>query len=100
MTVYVIGQLRTKRWDWYNEYRSKVEPLIAKHGGRYIVKGGAPAGLEGGEESPDAVVVVAFPDRESVQNWYNDPEYAPMIALRQDAGVLTALVVADAMPER
>ena len=97
MTTYMIGTLSVKDWDWYREYRAITEPLIAEYGGTYLVKGGAPAALEG--EAPcDALVVVSFPDRDTLQKWYDDDRYSPARKLRQESGVTTNLWMVDGLP--
>lgn len=98
MTVYAIGKLVVKDWQWYKEYRSVTEPLVAEYGGHYLVKGGEPEKLEGEEPVGHAWVVMAFPDRQAIRDWYGDPRYAKMIALRHESEVLTDLVVLDQMP--
>ena len=95
MSVYIIGSLIVKNWDWYLEYRNVTEPVVAKHGGRYLVKGGNPETVEGTVPLADAVVVIEFPDRQSALNWYNDPKYASMIELRHKSGVATELMLVD-----
>ena len=99
MTAYLVGKLVVKNWDWYREYRSVTEPLVAEYGGRYLVKGGDSEKLEGAEPAGDASIVIAFPDRQAIQNWYADPRYAPMIELREKSGVICNLCVLDGLPE-
>ncbi len=82
MAAYLIGFLRVKDWDWYREYRAASEPLVAKHEGRYLVKGGPLTWAEGDPPPPDAVVVIEFPSRAHAEQFYADPNYAPMISLR------------------
>lgn len=94
MPVYVIGQLRVTNWKWYSEYKRVVEPLVARHGGTYLIKGGEAACLEGMQGIPDAVVVLQFPTREQALQWFEDPEYAPMIELRQ-GGARTEMLLVD-----
>ena len=67
----------------FDEYRTKVGPLIAKHGGRYITKGGSHRLPEGGHWTPERVVIVEFPDMMALDAWYTAPEYQPLIALRK-----------------
>jgi uncharacterized protein (DUF1330 family) len=98
MSAYVIGRLNVTNWDWYREYRSVTEPLVAEHGGRYLVKGGESELLEGDTASPDAVVLIEFPDLRSARAWYHDPRYMPMIDLRRRSGVGTELMIADGCP--
>lgn len=51
------------------------------------------ARLEGDGDLPDAIVVLEFPSMEQAQAWYNDPEYAPMIKLRQSGSDLDFVLV-------
>jgi len=95
MTAYLIGKLVVKDWDWYREYRSTTEPLVAEYGGRYLVKGGDGAKLEGNEAVGDATVMIAFPDRQAILDWYADPRYVAMKDLRRSSGVETDLLVVD-----
>ena len=67
----------------FDEYRIRVGPLIAKHGGRYLTRPGSHRLPEGGHWSPERVVIVEFPDKQSLDAWYADPEYQPLIALRK-----------------
>lgn len=96
MAAYVIGQLRVRDWSWYREYRAIVEPMIARHGGRYLVKGGNPLGMEGEAGAPDALVILEFPSREHAERWYADPAYQPMIELRRK-GCSTELLLVDGL---
>ncbi|ARS29475.1 DUF1330 domain-containing protein [Sphingomonas sp. KC8] len=98
MPVYVFGKLIVGHWDWYREYRSTTEPLVAQHGGRYLIKGGPSEKLEGDEPVGHAQVLIEFPDREAALNWYRDPAYARMIALRKKSGVITELTMIEGIP--
>ena len=67
----------------FEEYRSKVAPLIASHGGRYLTKGSAHKQPEGGHWKPERMVIIEFPDMRSLDAWYNSSDYQPLIALRK-----------------
>jgi uncharacterized protein (DUF1330 family) len=67
----------------FEEYRVKVGPMIAKHGGRYLTKGNGHRFPEGGHWKPERVVVIEFPDMDALNAWYNASEYQPLIALRK-----------------
>ncbi|MGV3482499.1 MAG: DUF1330 domain-containing protein [Sphingobium sp.] len=95
MPAYIFGKLTVDHWDWYREYRSVTEPLVERHGGRYLVKGGNGQRLEGSEPLGHALVLIEFPDRQAAENWYRDPEYSRMIALRQSSGVATELALIE-----
>jgi uncharacterized protein (DUF1330 family) len=68
----------------FEEYRTKVGPMIAKHGGRYPTKGGSHKMPEGGHWKPERVVIIEFPDLNALNAWYNAPECQPLIALRKE----------------
>jgi uncharacterized protein (DUF1330 family) len=67
----------------FDEYRTKVGPMIARYGGRYLTRGGSHAFPEGGHWKPERVVIIEFPDSDALNRWYMSPEYQPLIALRK-----------------
>lgn len=67
----------------FDEYRTKVGPLIAAHGGRYLTKGSTHRMPEGGHWKPERMVIIEFPDMAALQAWYDDPAYQPLIELRK-----------------
>jgi uncharacterized protein (DUF1330 family) len=66
----------------YDEYKMKAPALIQKHGGKYLVRGGKFAVLEG-DWNPTRLVLFEFPNTTAVQAFFDDPEYQPLKALRQ-----------------
>lgn len=93
MAAYAIGRLNVRDESWREQYRAKVPALVAKHGGRYLVRGGAMETLEGNAPLPDGMVVVEFPSMEKARAFYHDPEYAPLIKLRQSGSDLDFVLV-------
>ncbi len=83
MTAYLIAEHIITDAAKFDEYRIKAGPMIAKHGGRYLTKGGSHKLPEGGHWSPERVVIIAFPDMQSLNAWYSSPEYQPLIKLRK-----------------
>ena len=96
MAAYLIVEHKITDPAKFEEYRTKVGPMIAKHGGRYLTKGGTHRMPEGGHWKPERVVIIEFPDMRSLNAWYNSPEYQPLIALRkQGASDLDMLFVLE-----
>jgi len=58
--------------------------MIAKHGGRYLTKGGSHKPPEGGHWKPERVVIIEYPDMEALDAWYTSPGYQPLIAMRKE----------------
>jgi len=95
MAAYLIVNTNVRDTEAYKEYMQKVTPLIAKFGGKYLVRGGPFAVLEG-KWRPTRLVVIEFADRAAIDAWYASPEYAPLIPLRQRAAE-TDLIVVDGL---
>jgi uncharacterized protein (DUF1330 family) len=85
MAAYLIVEHTITDPAKFEEYRVKVGPMIEKHGGRYLTKGGSHKLLETTRRPPDRVVIIEFPDMAALNTWYNSAEYHPLIALRQSA---------------
>ncbi len=87
MPAYLIAEHTITDAAKFEEYRVKVGPMIARHGGRYITKPGSHTVLEPDNAvwNPQRVVVVEFPDMAALRAWYDSEEYKPLIALRQSA---------------
>ena len=84
MAAYVIAEVEVTDPALYEDYRKQVAATVAKHGGRFIVRGGKVEPLEGGW-APERLVVLEFPTMQQALGWYRSPEYAPLIKLRQRA---------------
>ena len=95
MAAYVIATIEVTDPDLYAEYRAQVLPTIERHGGRFLVRGGASEILEGSWR-PSRVVVLEFPDSATARRWYRSEEYAPLAELRQRASVGHLLLVEGA----
>ncbi len=68
--------------------------LVAKHGGRFLVRlDSAAEPLEGDPPLKTGMVAIEFPSMDHARAWYNDPEYAPLIKLRQTGSKLDLVLV-------
>jgi uncharacterized protein (DUF1330 family) len=95
MTAYVIGEIEVTDPAAYEDYRKQVLAVVQKYGGRFIVRGGKIEPKEGGWK-PSRMVVLEFPSLAQAQNWYDSPEYAPLIKLRQKASKGRLIIVEGA----
>ena len=92
MTAYMIVNLDVYDPEGMAEYRDKVPALIAKHGGEYIVRGGEFEVLEGNWR-PSRLVIFRFPDRAAIHNFFDDPDYADLKALRHRTAYSEVVIV-------
>ena len=93
MPAYMIVNVDLREPAAYEDYKAKVPALIARHGGEYLVRGGTVEVLEG-TWRPARLVVFRFPDRAAIHAFVNDPDYAPLKALRMSIAT-TDLVAVD-----
>jgi uncharacterized protein (DUF1330 family) len=93
MAAYVIGRLEMRDPSWIEKYRGTVPSIVAKHGGKYLVRGGKMETLEGKAALPTSYVVLEFPSMDQARAFYHDPAYAPFIALRQSGSDLEMVLV-------
>ena len=93
MPAYVIANV-TKAWDEDKlvEYREGNTDAVAKHGGRFVARGGRHEILEG-DYAPLRVVIIEFPDLEAAKGWYESDDYAPLRELRRSASKTDILMV-------
>jgi uncharacterized protein (DUF1330 family) len=85
MAAYLIAEHLIADAERFDEYRTKVAPMIERHGGRYLTRGGSHRVLDGSWH-PTRAVIIEFPDMAALMAWYESPEYQPLIELRRGAG--------------
>lgn len=81
MAAYVIAHLNVTNPDAFEAYRAAVPAVIAAHGGRYLIRGGAAEALEG-DWTVSRLIVLEFPDKAAAEGFYNSPEYQEILPLR------------------
>lgn len=60
MPAYLIVEHKITDAEKFDQNRIAVGPMIAKHGGRYLTKGGSHKFPEGGHWLPERVVIIEF----------------------------------------
>ena len=89
---YLIAEPSVSDPATYEIYKSMAQAAIAQYGGRYLVRGGEVAVLEG-ERTPSRMVVVEFDSPEAARRFYDSPEYKAAREVRQSAACMNMLVV-------
>jgi uncharacterized protein (DUF1330 family) len=86
MAAYIIARINVTDADQYGEYIKVTPGIIAKFGGRFIVRGGNMVTLEGPEEKW-RIVVIEFPDLQKAQDFYHSADYADAKKIREGAAL-------------
>ena len=92
MAAYLIVEIETTDEALMAEYRKHTPGLVAKFGGKFIVRGGKTRTVEGGW-MPSRVVVIEFPDFAAAERFYDSEEYKPVLAMRLKAGKSKGILV-------
>jgi uncharacterized protein (DUF1330 family) len=95
MAAYVIANVNVHDAASFEEYRRQVPATIAKHGGRYLVRGGRVEHIEGAW-NPARLVVLEFPSMEQARRWYDSEDYRGPKALRMKSAMTDVIFVEGA----
>lgn len=96
MSAYLIVDVNVRDAVAYAEYVKRAPPLIARHGGKYLVRGGEHEVVEG-DWQPSRLVVLEFPSAENARAFLKDPDYAPVKAIRHRVAS-TNLTLVEGVP--
>jgi len=94
MAAYVISEVEPRDAALMERYRPLAAESIARHGGRYIVRGGAADLVEGGPPVK-TLVIVEFPDMARARAWYGSADYADALAIRRGGALERRLVFVE-----
>ena len=93
MAGYIIARVNVTDPEKYKDYTAVTPGLIAKYGGRFIVRGGEAVTLEGPEET-GRVVVVEVDSLDQAKSFYESDDYQAAIGLRVAASTGQLIAVA------
>ncbi|MDN3655227.1 DUF1330 domain-containing protein [Ferruginibacter paludis] len=92
MAAYVIVEVTITDPAAYEEYKKLTPAAIAAYDGRFVVRGGQTASLEG-DWNPERIVVLEFPSVERAKEWWSSGIYTTAKAIRQRAATTKMIIV-------
>jgi uncharacterized protein (DUF1330 family) len=92
MPAYIVVNCEVTDPVKYDQYKALAPAAIARHGGRYLVRGGATSVLEG-DWRPKRVVVLEFPSLAAAKAFYDSPEYRAAREVRAGAAHMDMIAV-------
>jgi uncharacterized protein (DUF1330 family) len=96
MTAYAIAHLHNPApHDDVLTYIDRIQETMDPYGGRFLVHGSEVEIVEG--DWPGALVVLSFPDKQSIRDWYASPAYQKILPLRTDH-ISGDVVIAEGVP--
>ena len=93
MKAYLIADISVTDPKGFAAYREQVPAVLARYGGKFLVRAGAVHPLEG-DLGLARLVVIEFPSYQAALDCYRSQEYAKAIAQRQ-ASADADLIVAE-----
>ena len=93
MKAYLVLGFSVNDPAGFMKYVAEIPAFIAKHAGRYIVRGTEPTTIEG-DWKPDRLVILEFPERANAEAFLNDPEIQALFKVRH-ATTTSKLVLVD-----
>jgi uncharacterized protein (DUF1330 family) len=97
MPAYVVVDIEVQNPTEYARYKDLAGAAVAKHGGRYLARGGKTEVLEGSWQ-PARFVVLEFPSVEKAKAWWASLDYAEAKSIRQKAAKTSMVLVEGAAP--
>jgi uncharacterized protein (DUF1330 family) len=91
MSVYVIIDSKVRDKKKYQQYIDQVSTIVAKYGGRYLVRGENIRAF--GSWKPERIIVIEFPTENHVRDWLTSPEYNAIAPLREEGAETQAILV-------
>jgi uncharacterized protein (DUF1330 family) len=92
MPAYLIAETDILDPEQYEQYKAASPVAVAAGGGRFVVRGGELAVLEG-DWNPARLVILEFENLEAAKAFYESPEYQAAIKLREGAAKLNMVAV-------
>ncbi len=90
MSAYILLEIEVHDPEAYRAYAARTPELVARFGGRFLVRGDAEA-LEGAP--PRRIVLVEFPDEAAARALWESPEYRELARIRHAAARSRALLL-------
>lgn len=97
MPAYLLANIEVTDQAGFERYRAAVPAVIARHGGRYLVRGGASEVVEGAFPA-QRFVVLEFPDRATAEAFWASADYAECKKLREGAATMNVVIVEGIQP--
>ena len=93
MRAYLVLDFSVNDFAGFRKYVDEIPAFIAKHSGKYLVRGVQPTTIEG-DWKPDRMVILEFAARENAEAFLSDPEIQDLFKLRHDT-TTSKLVLVD-----
>jgi len=92
MPAYMLVRVDVSDMRQYQQYMQVTPAILAKYGGKFLVRGGDKIVLEG-PPAPERIVLLEFDSVAAARRMYASPEYQAALQLRQGAAKASFIVM-------
>ena len=92
MAGYIIIDEEITDETLFGEFAEKIPDVIAAHGGRFLVRGGAAETITG-DFTPHRVVVIEFESVERAREYLNSTEHLDLLRIRERSATTSMILV-------
>tara|TARA_R110002096_G_C14306069_1_gene698970 strand:- start:122 stop:541 length:420 start_codon:yes stop_codon:yes gene_type:complete len=102
--IFVVLDITVNDTIMYEQYRIKVEPIIKKYGGKYLVRSGGMAFDKDPEKkvipgegnwNPNRLIILEWDSMEELQKFINSAEYLKVAELRKKSASTKSVIVKE-----
>lgn len=93
MAAYLVVDSRLTDPELYEQYKLKAKPLVEKHGGEYLARGGKTMVKESDLWSPTRMVLIRFPSMAQAEAFYDSTEYQQVLGISKQSAERTVFVL-------
>ena len=92
MPAYLVAMVSISDADTYRKYTARTPAVVSRYGGKFIARGGEVLTLEGAPYT-DRLVLLEFPSRQAILDFYADPDYQEAVEFRHASSTARFLVI-------
>jgi len=93
MAAYLLVDTLLEDPALYEEYKLKAKPIIEKHGGQYLARGGNMTVREADLWKPHRLVLICFADAETANRCMDSDEYRQILPISKQSAKRTMIVL-------
>ncbi len=85
MSAYMIATVKVKDQQKFKEYLEKAQKQAGPLGAELVVRGRLARKIHGDSGDHQVVVIIKYPNKEALDQFYDSPDYGPLEVLRDEA---------------
>jgi len=94
MPAYVVSMMSIHDPETYKNYTDRTPPIVKKYGGKFLTRGEAFTCVEG-QDYNGRLVILEFPSKQHVEEWFADPDYQEAMTFRHASSTMNYLLLQE-----